>query len=92
MAIAGYLSGDKKLIEAYNSGCGYMQTAKWLGMVPEYATKETHPKERDDVKVLFFALNYGAGPRYVSQNMKVSLLKANYILLRFKQLYKVCVS
>ena len=92
LAIAGYLSGDKKLIEAYNSGCGYMQTAKWLGMVPEYATKETHPKERDDVKVLFFALNYGAGPRYVSQNMKVSLLKANYILLRFKQLYKVCVS
>ena len=26
VGIAGYLSGDKKLIEAYNSGCGYMQT------------------------------------------------------------------
>ena len=92
LAIAGYLSGDKKLIEAYNSGCGYLQTAKWLGMVPEYATKETHPEERDQVKILFFALNYGAGPRYVAQNLGITLLKANHVLTRFKQLYKVYVS
>ena len=92
LAVAGYLSGDKKLIEAYNSGCGYMQTAKWLDMVPEYATKETHPEERDKVKVLFFALTYGAGPGYVATNTGYTLLKANHVLVRFKQLYKVYVS
>ena len=61
LAIAGYLSGDKKLIEAYNSGCGYMQTAKWLGMVPEYATKETHPKKGDALRFIL-CIEYGAGP------------------------------
>ena len=92
LAVAGYLSGDKKLIEAYNSGCGYMQTAKWLDMVPEYATKASHPEARAKVKVLFFALTYGAGPGYVSANTGYTLLKANHVLVRFKQLYKVYVS
>jgi len=92
LAIAGYLAGDKKLIEAYNSGCGYMQTAKWLDMCPQFATKETHPEIRENVKTLFFALNYGAGPGYVASNLGITLLKANHTLIRFKQLYKVYVS
>ena len=57
----GYLSGDKNLINAYQSGYIYIHTAKLFGMVPEFATKETHPEERKIFKVLYLANSYGQG-------------------------------
>ena len=88
LAIQGYLSGDKKLIEAYKSGDGYLQSAKWLSLVPDYATKDSHPEEREIVKVLFLAQGYGAGPGYVAGQVKCSLLYAKHLLRMFKNLYK----
>ncbi len=87
LAIQGYLSGDKKLIEAYKSGDGYLQSAKWLSLVPDYATKDSHPEEREIVKVLFLAQGYGAGPGYVAGQIKCSLLYAKHLLRMFKKLY-----
>jgi DNA polymerase I-like protein with 3'-5' exonuclease and polymerase domains len=87
LAIQGYLSGDKKLIEAYKSGDGYLQSAKWLSLVPDYATKDSHPDEREIVKVLFLAQGYGAGPGYVAGQIKCSLLYAKHLLRMFKKLY-----
>ena len=87
LAIQGYLSGDKKLIEAYKSGDGYLQSAKWLNLVPDYATKDSH-EEREIVKVLFLAQGYGAGPGYVAGQVKCSLLYAKHLLRMFKNLYK----
>ena len=87
LAIQGYLSGDKKLIEAYNSGDGYLQSAKWLNLVPEYATKKTHPEEREIVKVLFLAQGYGAGPGYVSGQVRCSILYAQHLLRMFRRLF-----
>ena len=88
LAIQGYLSGDKKLIEAYKSGDGYLQSAKWLNLVPDYATKDSHEDEREIVKVLFLAQGYGAGPGYVAGQVKCSLLYAKHLLRMFKNLYK----
>ena len=87
LAIQGYLSADKKLIEAYNSGDGYLQSAKWLNLVPEYATKKTHPEEREIVKVLFLAQGYGAGPGYVSGQVRCSILYAQHLLRMFRRLF-----
>ncbi len=87
LAIQGYLSGDKKLIEAYNSGDGYLQSAKWLNLVPDYATKKTHPEEREIVKVLFLAQGYGAGPGYVSGQVRCSILYAQHLLRMFRRLF-----
>ena len=87
LAIQGYLSGDKKLIEAYNSGDGYLQSAKWLNLVPENATKKTHPEEREIVKVLFLAQGYGAGPGYVSGQVRCSILYAQHLLRMFRRLF-----
>ena len=87
LAIQGYLSGDKKLIEAYNSGDGYLQSAKWLNLVPEYATKKTHPEEREIVKVLFLAQGYGAGPGYVAGQVRCSILYAQHLLRMFRRLF-----
>jgi DNA polymerase I-like protein with 3'-5' exonuclease and polymerase domains len=87
LAIQAFVSGDKKLIEAYNTGDGYIQSAKWLNIIPEHATKTSHPESRETVKVLFFAQGYGAGPGYVAGELKCSLLYAGHLLRRFFRLF-----
>ena len=89
LAIQGYLSGDQKIIECYNQGDGYLASAKLLGLIPQHATKQSHPEERDIVKVLFLAQGYGAGPGYVASQVGCSKLKAQNLLARFKQLFHV---
>ena len=56
--------------------------------------QQKKPTLKKEIRLRFysFALNYGAGPRYVAQNLGITLLKANHVLTRFKQLYKVYVS
>jgi len=88
VAIQGYLSGDKKLMEVYKNGDVYINTAKILGLVPDYATKDSHPNERDICKTLFLAQGYGAGPGYVSKKISCSMLKARYYLRLFKRIYR----
>lgn len=88
--VQAYLSGDKNLIEAYQSGDIYIHTAKMFGMIPMHipATKKTHPKTRDIFKVLFLATGYGAGAPWVSMKLKIPLPKAKELLLKFKDTYK----
>ena len=88
-AIMGYLSKDQKLIQAYQSGDVYIHSAKLCKMIPESATRKTHPEMRDVFKELFLANGYGAGPGYVSQKLKVSLIKAKQLQLMFREVYHV---
>ena len=88
VAIQGYLSGDKKLMEVYRNGDVYINTAKMIGLVPDYATKQSHPKERQICKILFLAQGYGAGPGYVKSQIGCSLLRARHYLRLFKHTYR----
>ena len=89
VAIQGYLSGDKKLMEAYKNGDVFINTAKIIGIAPDYATKESHPKERGICKTLFYAQGYGAGPGYVKNQIGCSMIKARHLLRSFKHTYRV---
>ena len=89
VAIQGYLSGDQKLIDAYKRGDVYIETAKLCGLVPDYATKDSHPNERDICKTLFLAQGYGAGAGYVKGQLGVTMLKARHLLNMFKRIYRV---
>ncbi|MDB4663655.1 DNA polymerase [Verrucomicrobia bacterium] len=62
LGIAAALSGDVKMMEAYNSGDPYLKFAQMAGAVPENATKQTHPQERAAYKVCMLAVQYGMGP------------------------------
>jgi len=88
IAIQGYLSKDKKLMEAYRDGDVYINTAKLCGLVPDYATEDSHKKERAICKTLFLAQGYGAGPGYVKGQLGCSMLKARHYLRLFKRIYK----
>ena len=88
VAIQGYLSGDQNLINTYNRGDVYLETAKLCKMVPEYATDKTHGTERDIVKVLFLANSYGAGDQWVAEQMKKDVTTARHYRKLFRKIYK----
>ena len=75
-AIQGYLSGDEKLIENYNSPDIYITTAIQLGIITDpNATKVSHKAQRDVVKELFLANTYGMGERQLAIRLGCSRLK-----------------
>ena len=86
--VMGYLSKDENLISAYQSGDIYIHTAKLFGMVPENATKQSHPEERGIFKVLYLANSYGQGPKAVAESLKCSVSKAKELQNKYRQIYK----
>jgi DNA polymerase I-like protein with 3'-5' exonuclease and polymerase domains len=88
VAIQGFLSGDKKLMEVYKNGDVYINTAKLINLVPDYATQESHPRERQICKTLFLAQGYGAGPGYVKSQIGCSKIRAQHYLRLFKRTYR----
>jgi len=59
--IAAALSGDPQMLEAYASGDPYLTFAKQARAVPPDATKQSHPRERDQFKACALAVQYGMG-------------------------------
>ena len=60
-AIAAALSQDPAMMAAYAGGDPYLAIAKIAGAVPENATKESHPAERADYKIVSLAVLMGMG-------------------------------
>jgi len=62
--LAGLLSDDEAMIEAYLSGDPYLYMGKQAGTIPQDGTKKTHERERDLMKsttlgILFGMTKYG---------------------------------
>ena len=69
-AIMGYLSNDKNLINNYQQGDIYLITAQQIGLIKdEFASKETHKRERKIIKQLFLATGYGQGYKAIADNL-----------------------
>ena len=90
--VAARLSGDKKLMDAYNTGDVYLATARLAGLADDSATKATHGEVRIVFKVLSLAVFYMMGQRSVAKKLK----KFNFtdsesagLLRTFKELYHV---
>lgn len=58
-AVAAVLSGDPAMITAYESGDPYLTFCRQTGLVPEGATKETHPEMRAAGKVVQLGTLFG---------------------------------
>ena len=87
-AIMGYLSNDKNLINNYQRGDIYLTTAQQIGLIKdEFASKETHKRERKIIKQLFLATGYGQGYKAIADNLGCSSFQAKDFLKKFKQLY-----
>lgn len=86
--IAAALSGDRAMQAAYRSGDPYLAFAKQAGAVPENATKESHPNEREMFKVCALAVQYGAGENYLSGALGVSIAHARNLLKLHHETYQ----
>jgi DNA polymerase-1 len=78
-AIAAILSNDRNMLTAYKSGDPYLYFAKKGGMVPQTATKESHPFERDLAKGVVLGLQFGLG----AENMGIKI--SNDLGIKFSQ-------
>lgn len=87
--IAAALSGDPKMQAAYLSGDPYLTFAKQAGAVPFDATKQTHPREREQFKVCTLAVQYGMGPESLAQRLNQPLPKARELLCLHRKTYPV---
>jgi hypothetical protein len=70
--VAACVSGDKVMEKAYDSSDYYIKVGQDLGLIPEGATKSTHPAERSIVKALALGLSYLKGPRALAKDLNCS--------------------
>jgi hypothetical protein len=86
-ALAAALSGDERMIAAYQSGDPYLQFAKAARLVPPDATKATHPELRQLCKSLVLGVGYGMGPNTLSQKARTTRGEAQRLLWLHRQAY-----
>jgi hypothetical protein len=86
--IAAALSGDSNMKDAYLSGDPYLAFAKQAGAVPQDATKQSHPAERDQYKQCVLATQYGMGAEALSDRLKQPKLRAKQLLEMHRKVYK----
>jgi hypothetical protein len=90
--IAAALSGDERMIAAYESGDPYLTFAKMARAVPDDATKKTHGHIRDLYKQCALAVMYGMGERGMALKLDQPPIVARELLaahqLLFSQFWK----
>jgi hypothetical protein len=86
--IAGALSGDQAMMDAYRSGEDvYLRLAKMAGAVPPDATKKSHPEQRKLYKVGMLGAQYGQTPIGLSRNAGIPLWRAETVHRDLRKVY-----
>jgi DNA polymerase-1 len=89
IAIAGALSSDQLLWNAYVSGDPYIAFARQAGLVPSNATKDSHPRERQACKVIVLGTGYGMSAERIAQQAGLHIEEARKLLLLHRETYRV---
>ena len=89
IAIAGALSGDNALWEAYASGDPYIAFAKQAGLAPADATKKSYPDIRNACKAIVLGVNYGMGPERIAAQSGIHIDSARELLRLHRDTYRV---
>jgi hypothetical protein len=89
IAIAGALSGDEALWQAYESGDPYIAFAKQAGLVPLDATKASHGDVRQACKSIVLGVNYGMGPESIAAQSAIHIDRARELLRLHRETYRV---
>jgi len=85
--IAGALSGDAKMMAAYQSGDPYLAFAIQAGAAPEGATKKTHAAIREQFKACVLAVQYGMGEESLAQRIGQPVIRARELLRLHRETY-----
>ncbi|MEO0531930.1 MAG: DNA polymerase, partial [Planctomycetota bacterium] len=87
VGIAGALSQDEALMEAYATGDPYLAFAKQAGAVPADATKQSHKGARDLYKACVLAIQYGTGADSLAAQIGRPKATAQRLLDQHRQTY-----
>ncbi len=85
--IAACLSGDKAMTAAYHSGDAYMAFARQAGIVPDDATANSHPLERQRCKTCVLGTMYGMSEASLAVRLGVSVAEAKSLLRAHRVTY-----
>lgn len=86
--IGAALSGDQAMMDAYTSDDPYLAFAKQAGVVPDNATKETHPRERELCKTTALGVLYGMGVETLATRLAISIPRAMALLQAHRLTYR----
>lgn len=91
--LAGVLSGDNSMMDAYASGDPYLYFGKKAGAIPEDGTKKTHAEERKEFKAVTLGLQYGMRGKALAGNLtlvkgrEVTEAEANKLIDMHRRVY-----
>jgi hypothetical protein len=88
LGIAAALSGDRVMQEAYQSCDPYLFLARKAGAVPPGATKQTHPAEREQFKVVSLGVLYGLSPEGLARRLNVPLCLGRELLTAHRETFR----
>lgn len=86
-AIAAALSGDQRMMAAYQSGDPYLAFAKEAKAIPSDATKDSHSKERELYKECALGVQYGMTETGLARRLKRDVSFARSLIQKHQQLY-----
>jgi len=86
--IAAALSEDENMQRAYLSGDPYLAFAQLVGAVPRGATKESHPREREQFKACVLAVQYGMGAESLARRISQPVARARELLEMHRRAFR----
>src|SRR5262249_20499059 len=86
--IAGALSGDKAMLAAYDTGDVYTAFAKQAHAIPDDATPQSHPTQRELFKQCVLAGQYGQGEEGLAQRIGQPRAVARELMQFHHQTYR----
>jgi hypothetical protein len=87
-AIAGYLSGDPAMQEAYRSQDPYLSFAKMAGAAPPEATKESHKAVRNLYKICVLGVQFGIREQSLARQMNRPPAYAGELMRQHRRVFK----
>ncbi len=85
--IAAALSGDQRMMDAYQTGDPYLAFGKQAGRIPADGTKQTHAAERDLFKTCVLGVQYGLGAASLSARIGKPIPYATDLLRLHRETY-----
>ncbi len=86
--VAGYVSGDRGLMEDFATGDVYINLGLRLGLLTMAMSTDERKRIRNGIlKSLMLAILYGKGARSIARDLGISLSEAMVMLLNFQRAY-----
>jgi hypothetical protein len=85
--IGAALSGDRAMMDAYQSGDPYLTFAKQAGAVPPDATKQSHKARRDLFKLCALGVQYGMGAESLARRIGKPVVEGRELLRLHRETY-----